>query len=87
MISFLQNAAQICRQAGLVKFSGKDVMDNSDEDNFAIVFAAMGVSLNYRDLFSIRCGVDVLLDITCMNGIFIQGSIFNGLYLCKRCCI
>ncbi|TDH02439.1 hypothetical protein EPR50_G00173110 [Perca flavescens] len=34
-------AAQICRQAGLVKKS-KDVMDYS-EDNFAIVFAAMGV--------------------------------------------
>ncbi|XP_068129623.1 V-type proton ATPase subunit B, brain isoform-like [Hyperolius riggenbachi] len=33
-------AAQICRQAGLVKKS-KDVMDYS-EDNFAIVFAAMG---------------------------------------------
>ncbi|NXA31272.1 VATB1 ATPase, partial [Eudromia elegans] len=35
-------AAQICRQAGLVKKS-KDVMDYH-EDNFAIVFAAMGVS-------------------------------------------
>ena len=32
--------AQICRQASLVK--GKDVADKSD-DNFAIVFAAMGV--------------------------------------------
>uniref|UniRef100_A0A3Q4N1N5 V-type proton ATPase subunit B, brain isoform n=1 Tax=Neolamprologus brichardi TaxID=32507 RepID=A0A3Q4N1N5_NEOBR len=35
-------AAQICRQAGLVQKS-KDVMDYS-ADNFAIVFAAMGVS-------------------------------------------
>ncbi|XP_023600276.1 V-type proton ATPase subunit B, brain isoform isoform X4 [Myotis lucifugus] len=35
-------AAQICRQAGLVKKS-KDVVDYSEE-NFAIVFAAMGVS-------------------------------------------
>ncbi|KAG2462372.1 VATB2 ATPase, partial [Polypterus senegalus] len=35
-------AAQICRQAGLVKKS-KDVTDYS-ADNFAIVFAAMGVS-------------------------------------------
>uniref|UniRef100_A0A8C7YC63 Vacuolar proton pump subunit B n=1 Tax=Oryzias sinensis TaxID=183150 RepID=A0A8C7YC63_9TELE len=35
-------AAQICRQAGLVQKS-KDVMDYSAE-NFAIVFAAMGVS-------------------------------------------
>ncbi|XP_048477291.1 V-type proton ATPase subunit B, brain isoform-like, partial [Rhincodon typus] len=34
-------AAQICRQAGLVK-KAKDVVDYS-EDNFAIVFAAMGV--------------------------------------------
>lgn len=33
--------AQICRQASLVK--GKDVLDHSD-DNFAIVFAAMGVN-------------------------------------------
>lgn len=31
-------AAQICRQAGLVKQSGKSVMDDH-EDNFAIVFA------------------------------------------------
>lgn len=38
-----QIAAQICRQAGLVKKS-KDVMDYS-EDNFAIVFAAMGVRI------------------------------------------
>ncbi len=33
--------AQICRQASLVK--GKDVLDH-DEENFAIVFAAMGVN-------------------------------------------
>lgn len=39
-VSF-QIAAQICRQAGLVQKS-KDVMDYS-ADNFAIVFAAMGV--------------------------------------------
>lgn len=49
LISFLlsaaQIAAQICRQAGLVKKS-KDVMDYS-EDNFAIVFAAMGVRRFY----------------------------------------
>ena len=37
-------AAQICRQAGLVKQNaGKGVNDNH-EDNFAIVFAAMGVN-------------------------------------------
>ena len=38
-----QIAAQICRQAGLVKLPGKSVLDGH-EDNFAIVFAAMGVS-------------------------------------------
>ena len=37
-----QIAAQICRQGGLVKLPGKSVMDDH-EDNFAIVFAAMGV--------------------------------------------
>lgn len=39
--TFSQIAAQICRQAGLVKKS-KAVLDYHD-DNFAIVFAAMGV--------------------------------------------
>ncbi|KAH9362964.1 hypothetical protein HPB48_014254 [Haemaphysalis longicornis] len=38
-------AAQICRQGGLVKLPGKSVLDSSSEDNFAIVFAAMGVSM------------------------------------------
>ena len=42
----LQIAAQICRQGGLVKLEvspkGKTVIDDH-EDNFAIVFAAMGV--------------------------------------------
>lgn len=41
-LSVCQIAAQICRQAGLVQKS-KDVMDYSS-DNFAIVFAAMGVN-------------------------------------------
>ena len=40
--------AQICRQASLVK--KKDVMDNSDE-NFVIVFAAMGVNLDTARFF------------------------------------
>ena len=44
-----QIAAQICRQAGLVKLPGKSVMDDH-EDNFAIVFAAMGVSNCYLKL-------------------------------------
>jgi V-type H+-transporting ATPase subunit B len=40
--------AQICRQASLVK--KKDVMDHSDE-NFVIVFAAMGVNLETARFF------------------------------------
>lgn len=40
--------AQICRQASLVK--GKDVYDHS-EDNFAIVFAAMGVTMEVSRFF------------------------------------
>ena len=40
--------AQICRQAGLVQ--GKDVMDHHD-DNFAIVFGAMGVNMETARFF------------------------------------
>lgn len=40
--------AQICRQASLVK--GKDVLDHSEE-NFVIVFAAMGVNLETARFF------------------------------------
>eukprot|EP01017_Pseudomicrothorax_dubius_P004466 TRINITY_DN1089_c0_g1_i2.p1 TRINITY_DN1089_c0_g1~~TRINITY_DN1089_c0_g1_i2.p1 ORF type:complete len:332 (-),score=94.40 TRINITY_DN1089_c0_g1_i2:32-1027(-) len=40
--------AQICRQASLVK--GKDIYDHSDE-NFAIVFAAMGVNMEIARFF------------------------------------
>lgn len=43
-------AAQICRQAGLVKLPGKSVMDDH-EDNFAIVFAAMGVNMETTRFF------------------------------------
>eukprot|EP00301_Raphidiophrys_heterophryoidea_P008140 c13062_g1_i1.p1 GENE.c13062_g1_i1~~c13062_g1_i1.p1 ORF type:complete len:527 (+),score=133.95 c13062_g1_i1:62-1582(+) len=44
-------AAQICRQAGLVKKSIKgSVRDDSDE-NFAIVFAAMGVNMETARFF------------------------------------
>uniref|UniRef100_A0A8D0P5P7 Vacuolar proton pump subunit B n=1 Tax=Sus scrofa TaxID=9823 RepID=A0A8D0P5P7_PIG len=42
-------AAQICRQAGLVKKS-KAVLDY-DDDNFAIVFAAMGVNMETARFF------------------------------------
>ncbi|CAH8533271.1 unnamed protein product [Schistosoma curassoni] len=43
-------AAQICRQAGLVKLPGKSVID-SEVDNFAIVFAAMGVNMETARFF------------------------------------
>ncbi|KAK4401371.1 V-type proton ATPase subunit B 1 [Sesamum angolense] len=45
-------AAQICRQAGLVKRLEKseDLLGDHEEDNFAIVFAAMGVT--WRQLSS-----------------------------------
>ncbi|VEL27917.1 unnamed protein product, partial [Protopolystoma xenopodis] len=43
-------AAQICRQAGLVKLPNKSVLD-SDTDNFAIVFAAMGVNMETARFF------------------------------------
>jgi V-type H+-transporting ATPase subunit B len=43
-------AAQIVRQAGLVKKTGKGVIDEH-EDNFAIVFAAMGVNMETARFF------------------------------------
>ncbi|CAK8681578.1 V-type proton ATPase subunit B [Clavelina lepadiformis] len=43
-------AAQICRQGGLVKMPDKGVLDGSD-DNFAIVFAAMGVNMEAARFF------------------------------------
>jgi vacuolar-type H+-ATPase subunit B/Vma2 len=49
-ILYLQIAAQICRQAGLVKLPGKSVLDDH-EDNFAIVFAAMGVNMETARFF------------------------------------
>jgi len=43
-------AAQICRQAGLVKKAAKSTQDLHD-DNFAIVFAAMGVNMETARFF------------------------------------
>ena len=43
-------AAQICRQAGLVKKATKGVHDDH-EDNFTIVFAAMGVNMETARFF------------------------------------
>jgi V-type H+-transporting ATPase subunit B len=42
--------AQICRQASLVNKGGKDVHDKS-EDNFSIVFGAMGVNMETARFF------------------------------------
>ncbi|KAF3922201.1 hypothetical protein ABW21_db0208022 [Orbilia brochopaga] len=44
-------AAQICRQAGLVKAPTKGVHDGH-EDNFSIVFAAMGVNMETSRFFT-----------------------------------
>ncbi|RXG58421.1 V-type proton ATPase subunit B [Armadillidium vulgare] len=43
-------AAQICRQAGLVNLPAKGVLDDH-KDNFAIVFAAMGVNMEAARFF------------------------------------
>ncbi|TIA85753.1 hypothetical protein E3P99_03908 [Wallemia hederae] len=43
-------AAQICRQAGLVKGPSKGIYDDH-EDNFSIVFAAMGVNMETARFF------------------------------------
>lgn len=48
--SLFKIAAQICRQGGLVKVPGKSVLDDHD-DNFAIVFAAMGVNMETARFF------------------------------------
>ncbi|NP_001107734.1 V-type proton ATPase subunit B, kidney isoform [Xenopus tropicalis] len=57
-------AAQICRQAGLVKKS-KDVMDYSD-DNFAIVFAAMGVNMETARFFKSDFEQNGTMDNVCL---------------------
>jgi vacuolar-type H+-ATPase subunit B/Vma2 len=66
-ILHFQIAAQICRQAGLVKLPGKSVLDDH-EDNFAIVFAAMGVNMETARFF--KQDFEVLythLDPVCQN--------------------
>lgn len=49
----MQIAAQICRQAGLVKknLPHSNLMDDH-EDNFSIVFAAMGVNTETARFFT-----------------------------------
>ncbi|XP_016194089.1 V-type proton ATPase subunit B2 [Arachis ipaensis] len=46
-------AAQICRQAGLVKRLEKsdNLLEGGEDDNFAIVFAAMGVNMETAQFF------------------------------------
>lgn len=52
---FVQIAAMICRQGSLVKQNQtKGVLDDH-EDNFAIVFAAMGVSTRVGPLLKLIC--------------------------------
>lgn len=50
MLSYSQIAAQIVRQAGLIKRPTKDVHDGH-EDNFSVVFAAMGVNMETARFF------------------------------------
>ncbi|XP_067884763.1 V-type proton ATPase subunit B, brain isoform-like isoform X3 [Heterodontus francisci] len=57
-------AAQICRQAGLVKKS-KDVVDYSEE-NFAIVFAAMGVNMETARFFKSDFEENGTMDNVCL---------------------
>jgi len=45
-------AAQICRQAGLVKKAHKGGVMDDHEENFAIVFAAMGVNMETARFFT-----------------------------------
>jgi V-type H+-transporting ATPase subunit B len=44
-------AAQICRQAGLVRVQGGKKVHDDHKDNFAIVFAAMGVNMETARFF------------------------------------
>lgn len=44
-------AAQICRQAGIVKLEGHSAVMDDHEDNFSIVFAAMGVNMETARFF------------------------------------
>ncbi|XP_060691584.1 V-type proton ATPase subunit B-like isoform X1 [Hemiscyllium ocellatum] len=57
-------AAQICRQAGLVK-KAKHVVDYS-EDNFAIVFAAMGVNMETARFFKSDFEENGTMDNVCL---------------------
>ena len=48
MVACVQIAAMICRQGGLVKQEHSKSVVDDHEDNFAIVFAAMGVSFSWE---------------------------------------
>ncbi|EFJ11911.1 hypothetical protein SELMODRAFT_182820 [Selaginella moellendorffii] len=51
-LSHNEIAAQICRQAGLVRhLDAGNVLERDVEDNFAIVFAAMGVNMETAQFF------------------------------------
>ncbi|XP_055388254.1 V-type proton ATPase subunit B-like [Condylostylus longicornis] len=57
-------AAQICRQAGLVKLN-KSVRDDHD-DNFAIVFAAMGVNMETARFFRTDFEINETMENVCL---------------------
>ena len=65
---FSQIAAQICRQAGLVKQS-KSVIDDH-EDNFAIIFAAMGVSCNIIVIICV-----IFRPVSWLNNLFVSSIV------------
>merc|ERR1712183_1143487 len=58
-------AAQICRQGGLVKKPTKSVLDGHD-DNFAIVFAAMGVNMEAARFFKTDFEQNGSMDNVCL---------------------
>merc|ERR1712158_97194 len=59
-------AAQICRQGSLVKLPGKSVLDDHN-DNFAIVFAAMGVNMETARFFKQDFAENVCLFLNLAN--------------------
>ena len=49
-LHYRKSPRQICRQGSLVKLPGKSVLDDH-EDNFGIVFAAMGANMETARFF------------------------------------
>ncbi len=71
-------AAQICRQAGLVHHEGDLLKDGDKEDQFAIVFAAMGVNMETAHFFK-QVGLGLGECSGCMGGhVYVKG--WDGLH-------